>query len=244
MQAPIDPYFPYVRLALETLVSWPVLALAVVVLLVRNPRILERIASVDVAGVKVEMKELRRELADSRRDVEELKDEVAAEREMYLAAIGEVDVDAPVGELVQTREALKARARTLQDPDLVPRMLTGADRPEEVYGAAIAIRAKPRPEYFRPAVACLERLAGDPDLKGVRLNFVWTLVKAVHEMLIQDLKHAPAPQLPRADLEYARSVLQALRDNPRIVDDRPEQPDKGVRGPIRWALRWIDKGLS
>jgi len=45
----------------------------------------------------------------------------------------------------------------------------------------------------------------------------------------------------RLSCSFCRRWIPASLDRIASV---AEQPDKGVRGPIKWALRWVEKGLS
>ncbi|WP_156907436.1 hypothetical protein [Thalassobaculum salexigens] len=237
-------WYDYIKLIVETIVSWQVLALLVLYYLSRNPKLIERIVSLDVGGFKVELREIKEELEANRQEVEELSAEIANEREIFTETLANVNEHASMRELTEVRERLRAQAQTLDDPEYIRSLLTGQDRPADVYGAGIAIRANPRPEFLRPAIDCLDRLSQSDNLKSVRLNFVWTLTKAVHQILVTDLKHSPKPRLAREDLEHAQAVLDRLAKNPRVLRDRPENPSKGVRGPIKWSLQWISRGLN
>ncbi len=237
-------FFDYFKVVAENFSIWPFLALAILIWLVRHPEFLDRLSRFKLGGLEFELEKLQQEVKESREEIAALENELTLQEKRFTAILEDFDEHVPVPELADMREALKAGARALEDMDVVKHSLRQDASASEIYAAAVALRERPTPSLFRDATECLDRLASDKKLRDVRLHFVWTLTSAVHKILIADLKHAPIPSIPKKDLEQAKSVLMKLEQNPRVQKDRPDAPKAGVRGPLGYALNWIEKGLA
>lgn len=227
----------YFRIFMENVSAWPVLAAIVLIWLMLNPAILERITSLKVGNVEVQLKEMQEH-------IEELENELSRQEQKFLDDIDNIDANASVSDLGEVRAALKASARGLDGLDSLKQLLGEEATAEEIYAAAVALRERPTAYLFGDAINCLERLANDKNLKGLRLNFVWTLTSAIHRILLDDIKHSAYPTLQKAELLNADRVLSLLEQNARVQKDRPDNPRKGILGPIKFSKDWISKGLK
>ena len=243
-----DPVFAYVQLLAENVSLWQLLAVAVFIWLVMNravvrdlPRYVSRFK---IGDVEIELRELKEKVQIAQDNVEALENEILLERQRYDEILASFDPHAPVSDLSQVRQSLKAMSGSLEDMAPVLQGLAPGAEPEQVYAAAEILRTRRDPTYFSKLVDTLDRLARDPDLSGIRLHTVWTLTSALHKTLIADIKHSGAPQLNAEQLNAAKSMLQRLVKNPRVLMDRPDAPLEGVRGPAKWANDWIDRRLG
>lgn len=243
-----DPIFAYVQLVLENVSIWQILAVAAFIWLVRNRAVLrdlpKYISRFKIGDVEVELRELKEQVQIAQDNVEALENEILLERQRYDDILASFDPHAPVADLAQARQSLKAVSGSIEDMAPVMQGLAPGAEAEQIYAAAEILRTKRDPSYFSKLVETLDRLARDPDLTGVRLHTVWTLTSALHKTLIADIKHSGAPQLTKDQLTQAQQMLQRLVKNPRVLTDRPDAPLQGVRGPAKWANDWIARRLK
>ena len=134
-------------------------------------------------------------------------------------------------------------AGSLDDLALVRRGFVQDASASELYAAAEIARARRDPALYDDLVTCLNRLADDVNLGGIRLHTVWTLTSALHRTLVADQKHGSKTLTPE-QLIAGRKMLARLVENPRVLADKPDTPLKGVRGPAKWAGDWIEKALN
>lgn len=226
--------YQYVELIVQNL--WQLIAVGIVAWVWRHPEILQRVESLKVGEIEVKLQELESE-------IETLESEIEQERQVFRDIIQGFDPSAPSEELDRTRELLKAHARTLSDIDTIAPYLREDASPEELYAAAVAFRERRPTQLVGTLLDCMERLSNRSDLGDVRLQTVWTLVSALHRTLISAIRDRAEPIIPKDELMRADEILQRLETNPRIQADRPDNPQKGVRGPIKHARSWIKKGL-
>lgn len=243
-----DPVFAYLKLVLENVTLWQILALGLVVTLFRRPQILtslpQHISKLRVGEVEFELRELREELAETRSHVAVIENDLEREEQARFDDLLErFDAHAPVAELETARASLKAAAPSMEDLTPVVEGLESRDA-KALYAAAEIARARRDTKLFDPLVARLDALAREPDLGGIRLHTVWTMTSAVHRTLIADIRDRREPTLTAAQFSRARAMLDRLVVNPRVLADRPDNPMKGVRGPAKWAGDWIAKGLA
>jgi hypothetical protein len=214
---------------------------------VRNPHIFENLprflTKMKLGPLEAEFRQLREELEETKQQVDVLEADISHDDERYRSLVEGFDPHAPVADLASTRESLKAMAGSLDDLGPVRRGLAPDASASELYAAAEIARARRDPELYDDLVTCLNRLAGDADLGGIRLHTVWTLTSALHRTLVADQKHG-AKTLSPEQLEAGRAMLALLNKNPRVLADKPEAPLKGVRGPAKWAGDWIEKALK
>jgi hypothetical protein len=242
-----DPVYQYLALFLENLSVWPVLIVGAVWWLVKHPALFEKLpdyfSRLKIGSVEVELREVKAKLEETQQQVSELENEIELEKTRYDELLAGFDPHAPLSDLAKTREALKAMAPSMDDLSPVRQGLSPEATPEEVYAAAEILRTRRDSSLFDDLVSCLDRLAGDPDLHGIRLHTVWTLTSALHRTLIADIKHNTS-RLSAEQLMRAQAMLVRLTSNPRVLADRPEEPLKGVHGLAKWANDWIKKGLQ
>lgn len=228
-----DALFNYIKLIVDN--GWIILLLLGVLWAWTHPAFLSRLSSVQFGDIKLELRELQQRV------------EFLQERNAQLGdVISSFDANAPLRELERPKGQLKSIATRLKDNDLaqVRAGLQPGASAEQVYAAAEIARARRDPVMFDDLIGCLARLADDKNLHGIRLHTVWTLTSAVHRTLIADMQHTARPSLTQKQLKAAAAVLERLVQNPRVLADRPDVPSKGVRGPARNAMAWIEKGLK
>ncbi len=234
-----DIVYQYTKLFIEN--AWAVAGIAAAVWLLTRPNFLDRITSFEVMNFKVQLRALEEKLEAAQVEI----DRVQSRNAELSAVVSSLDADAPVAELQTARAQLKQVARTLDERDL-EQVLDGLQpgaSPEQVYAAAVIVRARRDPALFDSLISCLDQLAGDKNLLGVRLHTVWTLTSALHLTLVSD-SQAETAVLTQKQLADARSMLAKLIENPRVLNDRPDAPSKGVRGPAMNAMKQIDKALK
>lgn len=216
---------------------WQFAGLIIIIWIIFNPEILNKISKIKFGDLELELRELKN-------DVASLENELERERSVFMDLLEGFDPKAPVKDLAKTREVLKAHARTMDNPEELKGFLTKDASAEQLFAAAVAMRERRPVGLFSELLDCLDRLAESKNLDGIRLNTVWTLTSALHRMLISSVRDGVKPTVPEAELKRAQEVLDKLYINPRVQHDRSDNPDKGVRGPIRFAKAWIDKGLN
>ena len=134
--------------------------------------------------LEAEFRQLREELEETKQQVDVLEADISHDDERYRSLVEGFDPHAPVADLASTRESLKAMAGSLDDLGPVRRGLAPDASASELYAAAEIARARRDPELYDDLVTCLNRLAGDADLGGIRLHTVWTLTSALHRTLV------------------------------------------------------------
>lgn len=227
----------YFTVLMENLSAWPILAAIILIWLAKNREFLNRISGFRVGDFEVKLQTMEQQ-------IEELQNELSLQEQLYFDKIEDVNTVASVKDLKEVRASLKATSHGIEDLSKLKHLLRDGAKPEEIYGAAVALRERPSVLLFDAAIKCLSNLAQHRSLKGVRLNFVWTLTSAVHKILIVDIKHTTKPSLTKAQLLEAKEVLRQLEQNSSVQNDRPDNPKKGIRGPISYSLNWIEKGLA
>jgi hypothetical protein len=90
-------------------------------------------------------------------------------------------------------------------------------------------------------IALLDELSQQKDLGGYRLNTIWTLISAVHKILISAVRDGVKPTPSNEQLIKCKNVLERLDNHPKVVADRPDNPMKGIKGPIKYSLDWVKK---
>lgn len=224
--------------------AWPALVAAVLVWLSRQTALLDRLTQLSFGGLELQLAELEKKVEAGQAQISALENELERERKLFEEVLEGFDPHAPVEQLAAVRERLKANARQLRDMSVLGEFLGPQATAEQLYAAAATLRETRATEWFEPLVACLDRLARDGDLGGVRLNTVWTLTSALHWMLIAAVRDGVGARPSDAALRRAREMLDRLEANPRAQADRPDAPDAGVRGPLRHARSWIDRALG
>ncbi|MCA0873606.1 hypothetical protein LCL97_22465 [Seohaeicola saemankumensis] len=239
-----DAFYQYLKLFMDYFSVWSVLLIAALIWLLRNPDKIKAlpnyIESAKIGDVELKLRKLEQKLEETESHVSELEQESARLNTLYAG----FDPHAPVHELEVTRQRLKSLAGNLNDlSPVMDGLKPGAD-PEDVYAAAEILRARREFSMFDDLVSAVDRIASDPVLEGLRYHTVWTLASAVHRTVIAAVKHSDVPQLTGAQLTRARDAMTKLYDNPHVQNDSPDAPNQGIRGPSKYALDWIDRGLA
>lgn len=237
-----DAAYQYLKLVMEN--AWIIFALGLVWWLLRNPDFIKSLTNLEIGPFKIQ-----RQIAELEAKVEaaQVQIERVQSRNAELSAVFEqFDADAPLDKLKEVKANLKRIARNADERDLqdVTEGLQPNASPEQLMAAAVVLRARRDVDYFDEVVTTLGRLARDSNLGGIRLNTVWTLISALHLMLVDEFQNAPKPRLTVPQLNAARDMLQVLVENPRVLADRPDAPLKGIRGPAKNAMTQISKGLK
>lgn len=236
--------FEITKLIIENVELWEVTLLFVVIWLGRHPEHLKLIQSIKVGDLEIKIKQLEEEVSNSKDEIRELEQELENDRRLFGDLLDGFNANSPLPELEKTRELLKANARTMSDLQELSAFLQPGASAEELYAVAVTIRERRPTELFGDVVDCLDRLSAADDLGGIRLNTVWTLTSALHLMLIAAIRDGATPQITEETLRKAKEMLNRLERNPRVQGDRPDKPDRGIRGPIKYARAWIEKGLA
>lgn len=231
------------KLLIENIDLWEVVLLLVVIWLARHPEHFRLIQSIKVGDLEIKLQQLEAEVSSSKEEIRELEQELENNRRLFGDLLEGFDAHSPLPELARTRELLRANARTISDIQGLASFLKPGASAEGLYAAAVTLRERRPTELFGTVIECLDRLAQHDDLEGIRLNTVWTLASAVHLMLIAAIRDGAKPQIQPASLLAAQHTLKRLEQNPRVQSDRPDMPEKGIRGPIKHAYSWIEKGL-
>lgn len=238
--------FDWVELFLKNLSIWPLLAVIAAIWLSRQKDLVSRITKLKFFDVELEikLKELTQAVAENKLEIKSLENDIEMERKAFEEIIDNFSQHSPKQILSETRDIIAARARSLENISIVREMIAPTAAPEQLFAAATILRERRPTKFFPDLVDCLERLAADRNLKGVRLNTVWALTSALHRMLIAALRDHALPEISANEMKRAKEMLEKLEKNPRVQADRPDDPDRGIRGPIRLALNWIERGLS
>ena len=240
--------FDYLKLFVENVSIWEIVLVGIIIWFVLKPDtlsgFLSRITKLKIGDLEVELEKLRAEVAESKTEIKVLENELERGLSTFDDVLEQFDANAPVAKLAPVSEALKSRARSLTDVDALRPYLQESATPEQVFAAAIAIRERRPTSVFSDVVDCLDRLATQDDLGGIRLHTVWTLTSALHRILIAAIRDGAEPEMSPQELRRASVMLDRLEQNRRVQRDRPDDPDKGVRGPIRFARNWIERGLA
>ncbi|MEX0370016.1 MAG: hypothetical protein AB3N09_05240, partial [Tateyamaria sp.] len=191
-----DPTFAYVQLLFENISIWQLLAVAIFIWLVLNRTVIRDlpryVSRFKIGDVEIELRELKEQVQIAQENVEALENEILLERQRYDEILASFDPHAPVSDLSEARQSLKALSTSIEDMGPVLQGLAPGAEAEQIYAAAEVLRTRRDPTYFSKIVETLDRLARDPDLTGVRLYTVWTLTSALHKTLIADIKHSGA----------------------------------------------------
>jgi len=223
---------------------WEVVALIIVVYLIFRPDIINRITKFKVGDFEFELSELKKDVKEGKEKISMLEEEIQHERKQFEELLAKFDADAPLEKLSSIRQTLKSQSRNMVDNEVFKQFLTMEATPEELYATAVSIREKRPVELFPDIIALLSQLAADRNLGGFRLNTIWTLTSAVHKILICCVRDGIKPFPSKEELAHAKHTLLELEKHPKVKADQPNDPMKGIRGPIKHSLAWIDKAME
>jgi hypothetical protein len=234
----------YLEMILKNTSLWEVIVFFVVLYLLFRPSLLKTITKVKLGDLEIELNALKEQVTRGEEYINELEAELESERRLFEDLLDNFDPDAPLKELSETRRAIKASAKNVEEVESLKRYLSLNATPEELYVAAVAIKER-RPTILIPEiVALLNELAMDKNLGGYRLNTIWTLTSALHLTLLAAIRDGISPTPGSETLLKAEKMLNVLEDNPTVQSDRPDNPMKGIRGPIKHCRTWVNKGFS
>lgn len=223
---------------------WEILLLVALLYLFSNPEFRKRIKVIKYGDFELQLESLKEEIQKDREKIAELKEEVENDRRLFEDILNSFDPNAPVSELATARQVIKSEAKNLSEIDTLRKYLSLKSTPEELYVAAVTIREKRPVPLLIDIVSFLGEIVNHKDLGGFRLNTIWTLTSALHLTLISCIRDGVGVYPSKQTLEKAREILRLLEQHPRVQKDRPDNPSKGIRGPAKHALDWIDKGLK
>jgi hypothetical protein len=230
-------------MTLEPISLWEIIACIIVLYLLFNPSLLNSITKLKIGDLEIELKSLKEQVAQKEEQINELEDGLENERRLFEDFIDNFDPNAPLKDLVETRKAIRANARNLKEIESLRSFLTLDVSHEDLYITAVSIRER-RPVILIPdIVSFLSKLALDENLNGYRLNTIWTLTSALHLSLLSAIRDGIAI-VPNKTLSEAEHMLNILENNKRVQADRPDNPMKGIRGPIKHCRTWIKKGFE
>ena len=234
----------YVELILKNTSLWEIMALIIVIYVLFNPSLLKTITKLKVGDLEIELNALKEQVKKGEEHINELEAELENERRLFEDLIDNFDPDTPLKELSKVRQSIKTQAKNLEEIDFLKKSLTMTTPSEELYIAAVSIRER-RPTALIPdLINFLEELSEDKSLGDFRLNTIWTLTSALHLSLLSAIRDNVPPMPNSKVLLHAKRVLDKLEKNPRVQNDRPDNPMKGIRGPIKHCKTWIEKGLT
>lgn len=220
---------------------WEIVTLIIVIYLMFRPDILNRITKFKIGDFEMELSEIKREIKEGKEKISELEEEIESEKRQFQELLNKFDADAPLSDLSSIRQTLKSQSRNISDIEVYRKLLTINSTPEELYGVAVSVREKRPVELFPNVVSLLDDLAEDDNLGGFRLNTIWTLTSSIHKILISCVRDGLEPFPAAETLDKAESTLKKLEKHPKVVADRPDNPMKGIRGPIKHSMTWIQK---
>ena len=220
---------------------WEVVALIIVIYLLFRPDIINRITKFKIGDFEMELTELKKDIKEGKEKISELEVEIENEKRQFQELLNKFDAAAPLSMLSSVRQTLKSQSRNISDIDVYRKLLTKNSTPEELYGVAVSVREKRPTELFPNIVSLLDDLAEDQNLGGFRLNTIWTLTSSIHKILISCVRDGLVPFPKDEDLDNAEKTLKKLEKHPKVIADRPDDPMKGIRGPIKHSMTWIQK---
>jgi hypothetical protein len=223
---------------------WEILLFLVVIYLFSKPNFRNRITKIKFGEFELELEALRNEVQKGTEKIAELEDEVESDKRLFEDILDSFDPNSSVRDLASARQAIKAEARNLSELESLRKFLVLESSAEELFVAAVTIREK-RPVALLPdLIAFLEQISSTNDLGGYRLNTIWTLISALHRTLIACIRDGVEPTPSKETFEKAKRMLVNLDGNVKVQNDRPDNPMKGIRGPAKHALNWVNQGLN
>jgi hypothetical protein len=239
-----DLVYKYIKLFMDYFSLWSVMSIGLIIWFVRNPEklknIIKYISRAKFGDFEIQLRDVEKKLEETELHVSEIEEENSRLNMLY----GEFDIHSPVKDLEKTRQSLKALAGNLGDLSPVINALKPKADHGELYAAAEILRTKRDIGAFDSLINCIDRIASDNKLEQIRFHTVWTLASAVHRTVLSAVKHTDHPKLTVDQLKHAATVMKKLCNNPHVQQDRPDQPEKGIRGPANYSLNWINKGLK
>lgn len=226
---------------LKNISLWEITLLIIVVYIFFRPDLIDRITKLKIGNVEVALSELKKEVAKGNEKISELESEIEYEKRQFEELLEGFSADAPLNKLSALRQSIKAQARNVSEDEIFQKNLNTSASPEELYATAVAIREK-RPINLLPdLISLMDELSKDDNLGGYRLNTIWMLTSGIHKILISAVRDGVKPFPTKKLLDKCELVLKRLDKNPKVEFDRPDNPMRGIKGPIKYSLDWIEK---
>ncbi|MBU0913244.1 MAG: hypothetical protein KKF22_11955 [Gammaproteobacteria bacterium] len=231
----------YLALILKNTSLWELLALVVVLYFLCQPSLMKTITRIKVGELEIELQQLKVKVERSEAHIDELESELQNERRLFADFIDHFNPNASTPELAPIRSTARALARNMDDIDSLKDFLKLGTAPDELYLTAVALRERRPVKLIPDLVALLADLSADSDLGGYRLNVIWTLTSALHLSLLSAVRDGVRPMPDKDTLSLAERMLFQLERHIKVQQDRPDEPLKGIRGPIKHCQAWIKK---
>ncbi len=228
---------------LENTSLWEVVVLIIVVYFLFQPEIIKNITRLKIGDFEVELKTLKDEVKKGSEKITELESELKSDRKLLDELRESFDPNAAVSDLADARKSIKSQARNLSDIDSLREDLNMESSAEQLYVAAVSIRETKPVKLLPDLISFLGELSESQNLGGYRFNTIWTLTSALHKTLISAIRDGIEPSPTKELLLKTQKVLQQLEVNTKVQQDRPDEPEKGIRGPTKHSLNWVKKGL-
>lgn len=226
---------------IENVSLWEVVLLLVILYFMFKPDMINRISKFKVGEFEIELRELKEQVQQGHERITELESEIENNKKQFQSIINNFDANASLESLNEIKHKIKAQSKNLNDDLFLQEHLKTTATPEELYAAAVGIREKRPVKLLPDLISLLDELSRDENLGGYRLNTIWTLTSAVHKMLISCVRDDVNPFPSKELLVKAEIVLQQLDKNPKVILDNPNDPMRGIKGPIKHSLNWIAK---
>lgn len=239
-----DPVFQYLKLFLDYVPLWLLAVVIFGIILYRNPALAAslrtHISSIRFGEFEVKLQEVKDRLKETEEHVAEIEEENLRLNQI----VDGMDIEGPIENLDGARQALKALSGNIDDLSPVAVALKAGASQDELYAAAEILRSRRDFSFFDDLISAVDRIASSDDLEGNRYRTVWTLASAVHRTVLAAVKHTKDPRLSEEQLSRAQGIMWKLHNNGHVQGDRPDDPKKGIRGPSKHAINWIEKGLA
>ncbi|RXR34856.1 hypothetical protein EQG68_02805 [Flavobacterium piscinae] len=220
---------------------WEIVALLVVIYLICRPNLINRITKFKVGDFELEISELKKEIENGKEKINELQEEIESEKRLFEEVLNKFDANDSLDNLASIRQIVKSESRNSSDINSFKKALSKNASPEELYAVAVGIREKRPLEILPDLISLLDELTEDKNLGGYRLNTIWTLTSSVHKILIACIRDGQKPFPSIELLNNIETTLKKLEKHPKVQADRPDDPSKGIRGPIKHSLSWLQK---
>lgn len=163
--------FAYVRLIVETITSPQIIILGIIVLLlIKRPKILDRLSMLDIAGVKLELSEIKEVVEQTKSNLQNVEEKLDIVRKDYIESAEQFDPISSATDIDKLGTYLKSVAASLDSIDFVADHLNVSSSQGQVYAAACAIQVRPQPKFLEPVSDYLGIISAKSDLNGIRLR--------------------------------------------------------------------------
>ena len=241
----VDCYeFQLFKVVAENFSLWPIAILAVLVWAIRKPEhfsaLFNRVESLKIGALEFKLSRQEINISKLNQSLEEVEGAEDNQTSPYTSS----GPHAPEEDPEEGRQQIKILAENMDaSSSILDGLRNGADE-KDVLVAAEFLRTNRNYSMFKSLIACIDRIASDPKLEGLRYLTVWTLASAAHRIVLAAVKNSDIPKLSKDQLVAAQFALNKLGANPHVQKDRADNPKQGIRGPVGYALNWIEIGLK